>query len=245
MSPTLAEQYEQALRDYISGDGEPALQRVYELSRLAFAQGLGVLEMAAVHNEAVVKILASGGPKNAARIVEKAATFQIESLSPFEMTHRAFRESNVALRHLNETLEEMAKRIAHSLHDEAGQLMAALHMALAHLADDLPAEARERIGDLDPLLEGIGESLRSISHELRPTILDDLGLIPALKFLTDSVSARTGIPITVEGALRRRLEPAHEMALYRIVQEGLNNLVRHSKATRATVRVGLDEGGVS
>ena len=240
----LAEQYEEALRDYLGGDGETALKRVYELSRDAVAQGRGVLEIAVIHNEAVSRILASSGPGRPGRIVEKAAAFQIESLSPFEMTHRAFQESNVALRHLNETLEDMVRRIAHSLHDEAGQLMAALQMALARVAEDLPPEPRERLAALDPLLVDIGESLRRISHELRPTILDDLGLLPALSFLTDSVSARTGIPITVEGSLGRRLEPSHEMALYRIVQEGLNNLVKHSSATRATIRVGLEGGGV-
>src|SRR5205823_12631684 len=96
-----------------------------------------------------------------------------------------------ALRHLNEALEEEVKRIAHALHDEAGQLLASVHIGLADIARDLPAPAARRLEDMRGLLDKIEEQLRHLPHEPRPTILDDLGLGPALELPADGVSERT------------------------------------------------------
>ena len=141
-----------------------------------------------------------------------------------------------ALRHLNEALEEEIKRIAHALHDEAGQLLASVHIGLAEVARELPAHVSRRLEDVRGLLTKIEEQLRHISHELRPTILDDLGLRPALEFLADGVSRRTGLQILVEGSPGKRLPAPTETALYRIVQEALTNVTKHAQATRVTIR---------
>ncbi|TLY19450.1 MAG: hypothetical protein E6K67_04760 [Nitrospirae bacterium] len=167
--------------------------------------------------------------------VKAAAIFFAESLSPFEMTHRGYREANIALRHLNEMLEEEAKRIAHALHDEAGQLLASVHLALEEVAHELPPPAGDRLQKIRGLLDQIEMQLRRLSHELRPTILDDLGLFPALEFLATGISARTRIPISVEGSSEKRLPHVIETALYRIVQEALTNVTKHAQATRVTV----------
>src|SRR5207249_10759089 len=84
-----------------------------------------------------------------------------------------------ALRHLNEALEEEVKRIAHALHDEAGQLLASVHIGLADLARDLPPPAARRLEDVRGLLDNLAAPLRHLSHEPRPTILDDPGPRPA------------------------------------------------------------------
>jgi PAS domain S-box-containing protein len=141
-----------------------------------------------------------------------------------------------ALRRVNEALEEEIKRIAHALHDEAGQLLASVHIVLADVARDLPPHAGQRLGEVRGLLNKIEEQLRHLSHELRPTILDDLGLRPALEFLADGVSRRTGLQIVVDGAPGKRLPAATETALYRIVQEALNNVTKHAQATRVSIR---------
>jgi len=141
-----------------------------------------------------------------------------------------------ALRHLNEALEQEVKRIAHALHDEAGQLLASVHIGLADVARDLPVPAAKRLDDVRGLLDKIEEQLRHLSHELRPTILDDLGLGPALEFLADGVSKRTGLSITVEGSPGKRLPAATETALYRIVQEALTNVTKHAQATRVYIK---------
>src|SRR5712691_8358839 len=145
-----------------------------------------------------------------------------------------------ALRHLNEALEEEIKRIAHALHDEAGQLLASVHIGLAEVARDLPPHTSRRLDDVRGLLTKIEEQLRHLSHELRPTILDDLGLRPAIEFLADGVSRRTGLQITVEGAPGKRMPAPTETALYRIVQEALTNVTKHAQASLVTIRFARD-----
>jgi len=145
------------------------------------------------------------------------------------------RRAAEALRHLNEKLEEEVKRIAHALHDEAGQLLASVHIGLADVASDLPSHAAQRLADVRGLLDKIEEQLRHLSHELRPTILDDLGLEPALEFLADGVSRRTGLQIAVAGSPGKRLPVPTETALYRIVQEALTNVTKHAQATRVSI----------
>jgi len=146
------------------------------------------------------------------------------------------KRAEAALRGLNEALEEEIKRIAHALHDEAGQLLASVHIGLAEVARDLPPHTSRRLDDVRGLLTKIEEQLRHLSHELRPTILDDLGLHPAIEFLADGVSRRTGLQITVEGAPGKRMPAPTETALYRIVQEALTNVTRHAQASRVTIR---------
>jgi signal transduction histidine kinase len=85
--------------------------------------------------------------------------------------------------------------------------------------------------------------VRRLSHELRPTLLDDMGLVPALEYLAQGISERTGMPITIEGFRDSRLPPGVETALYRVVREALNNVVKHAKATR--VRVSVQKEGAA
>jgi signal transduction histidine kinase len=160
------------------------------------------------------------------------------------MTHRAHREVNTALRHLNDRLEDETRRLAHALHDEAGQLLVSVHLALAAIAGDAPVELAARIAGVRGLLDEIEEHLRRISHELRPTILDDLGLLPALEFLAEGVSQRTGLAVTVEGDAAGRLPAAIETALYRIVQEGLTNVTRHAQASAVRIELFRERGGI-
>ena len=142
-----------------------------------------------------------------------------------------------ALHRLNEALEERVKGIAHQLHDEASQLLVSIHIAIDGLAESLPPSGRQTIGEIKDLIEQVEKELRHLSHELRPTILDDLGLLPALEFLAQGVAKRFGLHITVEGNTDGRLSPQAEVALYRIVQEAFNNTTKHAKATSVAVRL--------
>jgi signal transduction histidine kinase len=137
---------------------------------------------------------------------------------------------------LNDVLEGQAKRIAYALHSEAGQLLASAHLALANLAADQPASMVEQIRGIRGMLSNVEERLRDISHELRPAILDDLGLVPALEFLAKGAAMRWGLSVKVEAApLHHTLAPAIETTLYRVAQEGLSNAVRHADATRVDI----------
>src|SRR5438094_9179493 len=238
----LEDQYTAALQDSIQGGGEPALQQAYELGRRALAEGLGVLDMATMYHKALAAVLSRAStPEERTPTLRAGASFFVESLSPFEMTHRGYRATNTTLRRLNQTLEEESKRIAHALHDEAGQLLASVHLALEEVAGNLPP-AREHLQKVKGLLDQIEGQLRRLSHELRPTILDDLGLLPALKFLAEGVAARTGLLITMEGDSELSLSPLLSTTLYRIVQEAFTNVMRHAKATRVNVAIQQELG---
>jgi len=152
-----------------------------------------------------------------------------------------------ALRHLNEALEEEVKRIAHALHDEAGQLLASVHIALADLAPTLPPPAREKMTEVVRSLKDCEDSLRDLSHELRPMVLENLGLMPALRNLAEKVARRNKLSITVSasGNNPARMPASIESAIYRSTQEALNNVVKHAGARRVRIRVRRGSRAVS
>jgi signal transduction histidine kinase len=232
----LAEKYAATLQLYLSGPAEPALASAHELGRQALTDGLGVLEMVTAHSGALAaELKKSPANEERARILDAAEKVFVETLSPFEMAHRAFWDANAALQRLNEVLEGQAKRIASALHDDAAQLLASVHLALADLAIRLPPETAQEIRAARSLLDQVEERLRHLAHELRPSILDDLGLIPALEFLADSASKRWGLSVTVRASIESKLPTTVETSLYRIAQEALTNVGRHAWANRAEV----------
>jgi signal transduction histidine kinase len=232
--------YVLALEQYLSGREEIALLRAYELGRAALGDGLGVLEMATVHARAVAAVLnRQRTDEERVRLLEVQINFFVEALSPFEITHRAFREANTVLRLLNDMLEGQAKRIAYALHDEAAQLLASVHLEIADVASKLPAETAKQLASVKGLLNQIEERLRNYSHELRPPVLEDLGLFPALELLADGVSKRWGLPVTVTASLNEYVPATIESTVYRITQEALTNAAKHAKATRVEVDLRL------
>ncbi|HEV8646259.1 MAG TPA: ATP-binding protein [Burkholderiales bacterium] len=227
-SRKLAEDYWEILREYLEDPGEVLLNRGCEVSQRALADGRGVVEMAAVHHQALRRLFAEQSVEE--EWLQAADDFFAECLCPFEMSHRGALEGTRALRHLNEVLEAKLKRVAHSLHDEAGQLLASVHIAVSEIAGGLPPEARGRFDAVENLLKQVEAELRKLSHEMRPTELDNLGLVPALEFLAENVTRRTGLRVYVDGEAGVRLPAAVETALYRIVQEAVNNAVKHAHA---------------
>jgi len=234
--PTFEEEYRSAFAEYLHIGGEAALRRAYELGRRALVEKKSLMELASLHHHILHGILAD--PHSASlrkKLLAAAAEFQAETLSPFEMAHRGVQDAIAALRQFNETLEEEIKRIAHAVHDEAGQLLVAVHLALADLARDLPQPQKERVRPIEELLSRVERQLRQYSHELRPTVLDDLGWIPAIRFLADGVARRANLTIKIKTKLAGRLPGPIEIALYRIVQEALTNAAKHSKATQVCI----------
>jgi signal transduction histidine kinase len=131
--------------------------------------------------------------------------------------------------------EAETRRIAHELHEEAGQVLAAVHMKLDGLVQEIPGHSAI-FGQLHDELNRVEAQLRRLSHELRPTMLDDLGLVPTLRWLAQGVTERTGVTVTID-ATERRAAPDVEAALYRIVQEGITNAVRHAGPRRIGVEI--------
>jgi signal transduction histidine kinase len=132
----LTEQYAAGLQDYLAGAGETALQRAYAWGRKAIAEGLGLLGMADMHHKVLLKILLHTRPRDErARVLQAADAFFAESLAPFEMTLRGFREANTALLQLNKTLEVRANELAAKL--VQSEKLAAMGGLLASVAHEL------------------------------------------------------------------------------------------------------------
>jgi signal transduction histidine kinase len=234
----LDERYAAALEDYLREADEVCLHRAYELGRTAVRDGRSILEMIELNSRAVTRVLSAlTSAADTVAVVEAASVFFKEAMSPYEMTNRAFGEANAALQHLNEALEAQVKRIASALHDEAGQLLAVVHLKLEDVGRTLPAEVREQLQGVRQVLDQIESQLRGLAHELRPPVLDDRGLLPALEDLASAVFRRTGLRVTVESSEYKTCPKKIEAALYRIIQEAVTNASRHAQARTARVRL--------
>jgi len=149
---------------------------------------------------------------------------------------------------LTQGQEEERKRLARELHDETVQSLIALDQKLQMTQKALgrdPEACAVRLDELRTMTTELIQEVRRFSRNLRPIYLEDLGLIPALEMLTrDANGSNTGALTTsfsVTGT-PQRLKPEREIALYRIVQEAINNVVAHANATRADVTVSFAEG---
>jgi signal transduction histidine kinase len=142
-------------------------------------------------------------------------------------------------RRLIEVQEAERRRVARELHDEIGQALTAIKLnlqAVEQSADTLPLapQLNESVGIIDRALQQVGD----LSFDLRPSLLDDLGLMAALRWYVDREAQRAGlIPEFVADLLETRLPPELETAFFRITQEALTNVVRHAQARRVWVEL--------
>lgn len=133
--------------------------------------------------------------------------------------------------------EKMARRFSHEMHDELGQSLSGLRRMLSRVGDsEFGAMRQECLGIVDEVLQNV----RKLSQVLRPVILDDFGLDSGLRWLCERFTQRTQIPVRYESNLSQRLAEAEETHLFRITQEALTNIARHSEATSAFVSLRLE-----
>ena len=138
--------------------------------------------------------------------------------------------------------EAERRRLAGELHDGLGQSLTALKIRLERLAGEAGPEHPALAAPLAEAVEAAAQALadtRRLSHLLRPRVLDDLGLVPALKWLARTVSEWAGFAVDFEhqGVGEERLDPDAETLLFRVAQEALNNAVKHSDAAGAALRL--------
>jgi signal transduction histidine kinase len=148
------------------------------------------------------------------------------------------------LAHVIEAQEAERARVARDLHDQIGQALTSVLLGLKLVTDSLSREppdildSRARADEVRTLVGDALKDVRELAYELRPTVLDDIGLVPAIRRLTNDLTARYGVAVDIEfGGLsdEHRFATEVETVVYRIVQEALTNVARHAHASRASV----------
>lgn len=162
-----------------------------------------------------------------------------------EQAQRQLRESQGRLRllsaHMEQLREEERANIAREIHDELGQTLTSLRIDVATLrkqAPELPEPANETMQRMDEQLNGTMQTIRRIITELRPGVLDDLGLFPAIEWQVRDFEKRAGLSCEVNIDVDDPPWPREKAtALFRIVQESLTNVARHARASHVSVRL--------
>ena len=172
-----------------------------------------------------------------------AETFADRAALAVDMSERIASDS---LRRAVEAQESERRRIARELHDETGQALTSILLGLKGLEEQLgDADSREAAAELRELVVSTLQDVRRLAVELRPSALDDFGLVAALERLTTSFGEQTGIAIDFETSLAdERLPNDVETALYRIVQESLTNVVKHARARHVSILLARQNGAI-
>jgi PAS domain S-box-containing protein len=190
-----------------------------------------------------VRVEHEGGP--AIQVSYRDATMEKAAEEQLERTHQEVRNLAVHLLHVR---EEERRKVAQEIHDQLGQTLAALkmdlHWLLKRLGGDV-ATLRDKVKGTIELGEQAIFTVQRIASDLRPRMLDDLGLAPALDWLSADFVRRTKIACTVRTNLPSGVVGGNAATgLYRIVQEALANVARHSRADHAAVRLFITEGAL-
>lgn len=170
-------------------------------------------------------------------------------LTELEAAVESQRDAYLQVSRLNRRLEsardEERRLLSRELHDELGQMLTALKLRLKMMgrgAGGASGVEAARVDDAVALVDGLIDRVRKISVDLRPPLLDELGLESALRAFLDSRAklAATQLHLDASG-LRERLDPEIEMTCFRIVQEAVTNVLRHASAERAVVRIRYED----
>ncbi len=173
---------------------------------------------------------------------------RVEAAKALESAHRQLRELSA---HLESAREAERTRIAREVHDELGAMFLVVKMGLSACVGEIEQkcgpEVAARIQDIMDQVDAGIESVRRISTDLRPSVLDNLGVVAAIEWYAQDIERRTGIEcevVTNGSEHKLNLERESATALFRIVQEALTNVVRHSEATRVRIAVAANARGV-
>jgi signal transduction histidine kinase len=150
------------------------------------------------------------------------------------------------VRRVVEAQESERRRLALELHDETGQALTSILLGLKAIRAADGDEAAERAeADVRALVVQALQDVRALAVELRPSALDDFGLVPALRRLAETFGERSGIETVVETSVDRRLPTEIETTLYRMVQEALTNIIKHSGAEHVSIVVSSTDSSIA
>lgn len=188
------------------------------------------------------------------KVAERTAALEAE-ITERNRAEEELKNSRAQLRALAARLESMreeeGKRIAREVHDNLGQALTALNMNLFELESEISELGDEtrrdlllnRIRSMSNLIETIVQAVREIAKELRPGILDDLGLVPAIEWQAQDFQERTGIQCEFISE-NINLDEERSTAIFRIFQETMTNVARHAKATGVNIRLKEDTDNI-
>ena len=183
------------------------------------------------------------------RVQERTAALELANTQlANEVTERRATETQVRelLGQLVNAEEDERRNLSRELHDSLGQHLTALTLGLRAVQEDpaLPITLRERLAQLREVTRRLDDDVDRLSYQLRPALLDDLGLNEALRELAGTWADDSGIAVDIHtrGLRGRRLDPALETTVYRVVQEALTNVRKHAQASRVGLIVELQDG---
>jgi len=181
--------------------------------------------------------------------IRKILQLEADALARYREVAEARQQLTQLSARLVEAQEAERRSLSRELHDEVGQSLSAVLVELRNLLAGLGVRAEEQTRSQAEVIKGLVEgsirSIRNMALLLRPSMLDDLGLIPALKWQAREVSKRTSMEVSVATELASEdLPDEHKTCIYRIVQEALHNCSRHSNATTVRVRVQQKAGAL-
>lgn len=183
-----------------------------------------------------------------ARAVADQLSVAIENATLYDEVQQSGKLRGELLHRVVSAQEAERQRIARELHDGTGQTLTALGLGLAAAADRLdrdPSAVRRQLIDMKQMNAQVLQEVHNVIADLRPSVLDNLGLVPALRGHVSAFESRTGIQtqLIVQGKATR-LKPEVETTIFRIVQESLTNVVRHAAARSVLVQVVFGDTGV-
>lgn len=301
----LSAHYLASLRTHLKHRSGRSSARAEKLGRFALANGIAILDLAAIHQQAVLALAAT---HHIPGLIQRSGVFFTQALVPLEADRRATRETNRQLLTRNETLrlhtaafargnrklerevarrraaeaktdeakeryrrlfleslamqaklhrltrqvlsaqEEERKNISRELHDEVVQTLVGINVKLSALSRGAGSETRalrQKIAQTQRLVENSVHAVHRFARELRPAVLDDLGLIAALHAFSQSLAERKKIRIqmTAFGGVEA-LSIAKRTVLFRVAQEALNNVARHAEASFVTLGISERRGAI-
>jgi PAS domain S-box-containing protein len=178
------------------------------------------------------------------------AAIAIENARLYEQVQAGRERLRQLTRQVVSAQEEERRRLSRELHDELGQALTGIVFDLAGIEKELPSDVaptvRERLAEASSLAAQADERVSELALDLRPYMLDDLGLVSALRWYVNRYARRVDIEVEMEAIdLDERLTPEVETALYRVVQEALTNVSKHAQANKVKIRLERTEAAVA
>ena len=233
-------------RTYLNPDGTPKLPGQLPTERaMAENRRINDLETGIVtENGEIIWVQVSVAPLT---LPDASQVVITQDITERKRAAKKLEEANRQLRILSQQLfhiqEEERRHLARELHDEIGQTLTAAKINLKIIAPDVPAKVSSRLDDSIQLLDRLLRQVRQLSLDLRPPLLDELGLVPTLRWLVDQQAQRAGLRVTFTANVNGvELDPDVQTACFRVAQEAITNIIRHSGAKNVSVELRLEAG---